>query len=229
MTIKSLKSVFTAAFAVAALTVVGTNVQAQNLLNNASFESAILGNEPATSANFSGFSIDDTDATSPLPTNSSGSALTGTMGVEASILGFDNGFVGIQQNFDNIIPGETYTYTINAATNGDPLGLNVEYRLEYLDATGAFAGGQFDNNIDITTDLSGTFSSFTQTSVAPANAVTGRAVLALQSFAAGDNNTGTVFLDDFSVTGNVATIPEPSSLSLLAAGLIGLVARRRRS
>ena len=228
MIIKRLKSILTMGLAVAALSVVGTNVHAQEQLGNGGFESPILGDQPATTGNFSAFSQDPANALIPLPTNSDENPLNGTQSVITQILGVDGSFVGIQQNVADIIVGETYTYTINARTDGNPLGLSAEYRIEYLDDAGGFVVDQFANNIAITDGLSDTYASFTQSSVAPAGATTARAVFALQSFGGGDNN-GTVFLDDISLTGAVAAIPEPSSMGLMVAGLVGLVARRRRS
>jgi hypothetical protein len=51
-----------------------------------------------------------------------------------------------------------------------------------------------------------------------------RVVYAIQTFSGGPTNNGTVFVDDMSVV----MIPEPASIALVGAGMLGLVAFRRR-
>ncbi len=197
------------------------NVSAQELIENGGFESPLLAPNLSVEGNFSGFAGGGVaepilDATAP---NSGASHLSIVFNGE------DNSFAGVQQVVDNIVQGATYTFDIAARTVGT-FGLNAEFRIEYLDAAGNFVGDQFATNQDITTGLSDTYANFSNVSTAPTGATSLRAVFAAQSFGAG-NNIGTVFADDFSLTGPVA-VPEPSSLCLLSVAMVGLASRRRR-
>ena len=188
-------------------------LNAASLLANTGFETPIVSG--AGSGNWGTFS-----GSGPAePTVGTVNPNSGSQHVNMTIAGNDNAFTGIQQNFDNIIVGNDYTFSFSALRSG-ALGLNAEFRIEWLDVGGAFVGGQFDNNQDITTSLTESYTLFSQTRTAPAGAVSGRAVIALQSFGAGDNN-GIVFIDDADVDGVV--IPEPVSYTHLTLPTILLV------
>ena len=107
-------------------------------------------------------------------------------------------------------------------------GINAEFRIEYLDSADNFIGGQFVNNVDISSSLTDSYQLFSQNSVAPVGATRLTAVVAVQSIGTGDgsnDNTGAIDVDNFSVT----IVPEPTSLGLLGLAVTGLVIRRRRS
>lgn len=130
--------------------------------------------------------------------------LTGSTHGVASITGDDNSFAGFQQQVDNIVPGEDYTFTFNARSEGPNLGgIDAEFRIEFIDANGNFAEDQFTNNAPVV--VTDTYESFTQTNTAPASAVGLRAVIAVQSFGAGvdASNTGSLFIDDTSIIGSL--------------------------
>lgn len=223
MIIKKLNSVLTIGMAVAAMAFVGPNVQAQNLLGNGGFESELGPDDSVPTDTFATFT-----GGPERPSLSTVAPNSGTQHLTAQILGVDATFVGIQQGIDNIIAGEEYTFSFFARGDG-PVDLNAEFRIEYLNELGEFAEDQFTNNQDIAPALTDTYAEFSQTNTAPEGAVSARAIFALATFNAG-TDTGTVFLDDASFTGVVsAAVPEPSSLGLMAAGLIGLATRRRRS
>lgn len=204
------------------------SAQATELLENNGFESALAAPEMSLEGNFSPFAGSAGGPAPGFPTTDTINPNACTSHLVASILGEDNAFAGIQQTFSDFVEGETYTYSLFARADG-ALGINAEFRIEWLQADGAtFVGGQFDNNVDITgaLGLSNAYQQFSQSDVAPAGAAFGRAVFAVQSFGGGDNN-GTVFVDDVSVDG-LQAIPEPASAGVIALCLAGFVSRRRR-
>lgn len=216
---KNSRVLLAAAFAIGML---ATAAQAEiALIENGGFESALEAPEINPVGNWSAFSggpaFPDLDTTNPL---------SGASHLSIIIDGQDNSFAGVQQSEENIIGGEDYTFTINAIAVG-ALGANTEFRLEWFNSLGEFAVDQFTTNTDITAGLTTTeYNEFSLTATAPADAVSLRAVIASQSFTAGDNFS-TVFIDDASVIGPSA-VPEPTSAGLVALCLTGLVARRRR-
>ena len=132
--------------------------------------------------------------------------MTGTTHGVAFIGGDDNSFAGFAQQVDNIIPGEPYTFSLNARSLGVNLeGIDAEFRIEYIDINGNFAENQFTNNTPlVVTDM---YASFTQTNIAPPGAVALRAVIAVQSFGGGadgsNSNSGALFIDDTSIMGSL--------------------------
>ena len=124
----------------------------------------------------------------------------------AQIRGDENAFAGFVQQIDNIVPGEDYTFSFSARSEGVDLeGINAEFRIEYVDAQGVFVIGQFANNAEIV--ATDTYTSFTQTNTAPLGAVNLRAVIAIQSFGGGadgsNSNNGALFIDDTSIIGSL--------------------------
>ena len=139
-----------------------------------------------------------TDTTAPL---------TGATHGVASIVGDDNSFAGFVQQVDNIIAGEDYTFAFNARSDGPNLGgIDAEFRIEFLDVNGTFVEDQFTNNAPVV--VTDTYSQFTQTHTAPADATSLRAVIAVQSFGAGvdASNTGALFIDDTSIMGSLPAV-----------------------
>ena len=212
--ITSSLAAFTAIFA----TCDGLN--AASLLGNSGFESPLLaGGADATTGNWSAFT-----GGPDFPDVSTAAPFAGTQHLSASIQGADATFVGIQQNFDNLVIGTDYTFSLQARGDG-AIGLGAEFRIEWLDAAGGFVVDQFANNVDFSANLTDTYQLFTQTSAAPVGAEAGRAVFALQTFGGG-TDTGTVFLDNADVDG--LAVPEPTAGLLCALTGLGLVLRRRR-
>lgn len=173
------------------------------LLSNPSFEDPVGESGDQTPGQWNPFDNGGntsafTDTTAPL---------TGATHGVASILGDDNSFAGFQQQVDNIIPGEDYTFSFNARSEGPNLGgIDAEFRIEYLDANGTFVEGQFTNNAPVV--VTDTYAEFSQTNTAPDGATSLRAVIAVQSFGGGvdPSNTGTLFIDDTSVMGSLPEV-----------------------
>ena len=219
---------FATCFAAVAAIALVSNVQGQNLLGNSSFESPLLPlAAPSVNGNFAPFtgSSGGPIPVDPVPTTTN--PLTGAQSLEIAFAGEGAAFSGVQQSVFGLAAGTPVTLTVNAVSDGGNLGVNAEFRIEYLDAVGGFlGGGQFANNDDFTNSLSNTFTTFTQTSLVPAGTFETRAVLAGQSFGGGvegsTDDIGTVFFDDINL------VPEPSALGMLALGIAGVASRRRR-
>ena len=144
-----------------------------------------------------GNTLGTTDTTAPL---------TGATHGVASISGDENSFAGFVQQVDNIIPGEPYTFSLNARSDGVDLeGIDAEFRLEFIDANGGFVEDQFTNNAPLV--VTDTYAPFTQTHIAPPGSVSLRAVIAVQSFGGGadgsNSNSGGLFIDDTSIMGSL--------------------------
>ncbi len=172
------------------------------LVSNPSFEDPIGASGETTPGQWNPF--DNGGNTSG--TTGTTAPLTGSSHGVASILGDENSFAGFVQQVDNIVPGEDYTFSFNARSEGANLaGIDAEFRIEFLDINGTFLGGQFTNNVDF--DPTDTYGLVTQTRTAPATTVSLRAVIAVQSFGAGDDgsnsNTGALFIDDTSIVGSL--------------------------
>ena len=222
----------TAAFALCAI--VSTSHAQVQLLSNTDFETAFDGNLIGNWGTFEG----DASGANPPPTPALSTvfALSGAQSVNLAITGQNDAFAGVQQDVTTgFSVGDQLELSINALLDGVS-GTGAEFRVEFLDAAGAFIGGQFDFNNDISGGLvDQEFTSFTNTNspiTVPTGTVTVRTVLAVQSFgggADGDTDNSSVFFDDVTLTNLSVAVPEPASLSLVALGLVGLVARRRRN
>ena len=171
--------------------------------SNPSFEDPIGASGEETPGQWNPFDNDGntsafTDTVAPL---------TGATHGVASIAGDDNSFAGFQQQIDNIVPGEDYTFSFSGRSEGPNLGgIDAEFRIEFLDVNGVFAEDQFTNNAPVV--VTDTYSQFTQTNTAPAGATSLRAVIAVQSFGAGvdASNTGALFIDDTSIMGSLLAV-----------------------
>ncbi len=172
------------------------------LVSNPSFEDPIGASGEQTPGQWNPF--DNGGTTSG--TTATTAPLTGSSHGVASILGDENSFAGFVQQVDDIVPGEDYTFSFNARSEGVNLaGIDAEFRLEFLDVNGAFVGGQFDNNEGIAPTDS--YAQFMQTRTAPTGASSLRAVIAVQSFGGGadgsNSNSGSLFIDDTSIIGSL--------------------------
>lgn len=218
---KFIGKAFLASVCALAMLAVSPAVNADELLSNGGFESAIEGPNTGVAGNWNWFVLGaDTTSSASIETIA---PLSGVSHLDLIMAGTDNSFVGVQQSHVGVAEGTDYTFSFNARTDGNALGIGAEFRIEWLDTDGNFVGDQFANNEVITGSLTDSYQLFTQTRVAPTDAAEVRVVFALQSFGGGDN-TGRVYLDDASLIG----VPEPSSAIVLAMGVVGLVTRRRR-
>ncbi|MEO1496496.1 MAG: hypothetical protein AAFV43_05040 [Planctomycetota bacterium] len=197
-----------------------------NLLSNASFESQIdySGTDPNNWLPFFGGGSQGT--TSTVDAGYTGVVMPSDGVNHLSMINAtaQDGFSGILQSFP-AVEGLDYTFAFEAKANG-AYNIASEYRIEWLDAAGGFVGGQFDLNTGFTPTA--TYATQSITATAPAGAVTGTAVIAIQTFipappgGAGDF-FGDLFVDNASVTSN---IPEPSAAVLGLLGIAGLARRR---
>jgi hypothetical protein len=145
---------------------------------------------------------------------------SGTGDAHLGITAVNNTFAGVFQDA-NVTAGQTYTFSgWHKSANLNPADYVTEVRIEWRSASAEVSRDQI---LPIAT---GQYTQFSLTKPAPAGAVFGRVVYAIQTFSdTGTTNTGNVFLDDFSM----AQVPEPSTLALLGLGGMALLRARRRS
>lgn len=200
-----------------AIVVVASPAMAQNLFKNPGFEDPITSDGPPFDDNWEGFSGGGT-ATSG---NSSAEPRTGAMHLALTIDNSNNNFAGAFQDVA-VSPGQLVTFGGWNKTISSPLDLGAEFRIEWRSASAEVS--RTPNSIPtITSD----YTPFSLTATVPAGAIVGRFVYAIQTFGPEPTNTGTVYVDDMSVT----VVPEPASAGLIGAGALGLLAlaRRKRS
>jgi hypothetical protein len=196
---------------------VSSRASAQNLLVNPSFEDPITFDGAPFVGFWEGFSGGDAPVTASAG-NSAASPRTGAMNVDLTIGGSINNFAGVFQDVA-ASPGVEYTYSGWHRTPSSPLDVVSEIRIEWKLADGS-GNGSTGNLFPV---APAQYAQFTMNGTAPANTAFARVVYAIQTFTDGASHTGTVYIDDFSMT----VVPEPSSLGLLALGAVGLIRRRR--
>lgn len=151
--------------------------------------------------------------------------LSGLVHGQIEIAGEGNSFAGLQQE-TAVTVGDSYTFSFFGEQDAG-LDVGVEFRIEWRDAANVeIPGTRVDQGINFA-GFGTSYSQFSVSGTAPAGAVTGRAVIALQSFQGGTQ--GLVRIDDTSFLGPAAAIPEPTALAMLGLGGLGLAVRRRRS
>ena len=203
----------------------GAGAHAQNLLNNAGFESP-LGFDFSNPSNWNGFfggpagtflqAFNDTGAA---PRSGAQALVTTIRGVQGTTQGFE-AFTGHVQIVNGITPGTEYQLEVWARTN--PLINNgAEMRVEWQTAGGVEISRL---NLPIQALLSPSYQRFSFSDIAPAGASRAAIVFAIQSFV----NDG--IIADTSVAWDDAdfrVIPAPGAVSLAAVGLIAGLRRRR--
>ena len=206
-------------FMLVAAVLLASSANAQStveLFSNNDFEGPFGGGDVVNEANWHEFNNGAGTGAGTSTTN----PLSGATHGQIEIAGAANSFAGLQQQAA-VTAGDTYTFSFFAEEDAG-LDVGIEYRIEWLNA----AGGEVSRDQLTATTFGTPYSQFTVGGVAPAGAVVGRAVIALQSFQGGTQ--GLVRIDDTSFTGPAA-IPEPTALAMLGLGGLGLVVRRRRS
>ncbi len=215
---------FTVALAVVALAVSAKSASA-NLFNNASFESVLEYGDPSLPNWFAFFGAGSTGTFSTVDAGYSGTIMPSDGAHHLSIAndGTAAGFSGVQQSVP-VTAGIDYTFAFDAKSNsGAPFPMGAEFRIEWLDGGGNFVGGQFDNNQSIAGSLTTSYQPFSQTHTAPVGAVSGRGVIAVETFSA-SGTPGNLFVDASSFT----AIPEPGTIALAGLGVIAMLGGRRR-
>lgn len=214
----------TSTASILALAAITSAASAQNLLNNAGFESD-LGFDFSNVTNWNGFFggsagtfLEAFNWTGATP-NSGDKALVTTIRVGTSTNNGFDGFTGHVQTVFGITGGAQYQLSVFARANP---GINnaAEYRVEWFDAGNGFIS---TSNQAIQSSLTAEYQQFSYSEFAPANAAIAKVVFAVQSFANNGSPADTsVAWDDASLT----LIPAPSATAALA--LSGLLAARRR-
>jgi hypothetical protein len=207
-----------AALAIAAIANTGTQVSAQNLLVDPSFEGTITYDGPPFIGFWEGFS------SSPGVTSGAGfgtgAARTGSQQTTLFIDNASNQFAGVFQDV-LVSAGTPVTFAI---WHEDVLGSNgqgIEMRMEYRNSA---SNVEISRTVNATpVSLGADYEKFSITGIVPTAADTVRAVYAIQSF--GGVKSQRIYLDDASLT---KVVPEPTSLYLLVIGIAGLAAAANR-
>ena len=212
---------FAASFAALAVMAFASSAYAQiELGTNLGFEDPILVGDPFlpdAAPGWYGF-------TGPGATgvgNSTADPFEGASNADIVIDDTNGSFAGIQQRID-AVPGEDYSFSFFAQDAPGLFDVGIEYRIEWRGAdNGEISRAQLTD-----TTFGADYTQFTVGGVAPEGTVALNAVIALQSFQGGA--TGTVNIDNTSIVGPGAAVPEPGSIALLGLAACGLVVRRRR-
>lgn len=210
---KSLQTVALAALV--AFAMFASRASAQNLLANPGFEDPITFDGPPFIGSWEGFNGGAGSSAS----NSTASPRTGAQNADLSITGVANTFAGVFQDV-LVTAGQPLTVGGWQRTPGAFDVVN-EVRIEWRNSV---SNTEISRTANQSPALTGQYAQFSYTFTAPAGADTARFVYAIQSFGGGAAHVGTVYLDDM-----FATVPEPASLSLLGAGALLIIRRRRHT
>lgn len=192
----------------------GGQALAVNFFANPSFEEPITYDGPPFVGSWEGFSGGGT----AVAAISTANPLSGAQHLDLSILGSNNNFAGVFQDVIGLTPGNSVTFSGNHALGG-AADVVVEFRVEWRNTV---SNAEISRTQLTTAPTSTAYEPFSLTDTVPAGADSGRFVYAIQTFTnAGSTDTGTIYLDDFSV------VPEPTSALLAAAGLAAMIRRRR--
>lgn len=209
---------------IAAVLAIGGTAGAQNLLNNAGFESE-LGFDFSNLSNWNGFFGAPPETFLEAFNTTGAPAFEGAQALELTIqgAGTSNGndsFTGHVQIVSGLTGGEPYELSMWARNNNSNLDGVLEWRVEWQDAGGVEISRE---QIEVASLLTDTYQNFSFESLAPAGATQAAIVVAVATGAdLGFVYDHSVLVDDTSLT----LVPAPASAALL--GLGGLAALRRR-
>jgi len=150
--------------------------------------------------------------------NSADSPRTGAQSLKLVINGGANDFAGAFQDVA-VTPGQQLTWSGFHRTSSSPLDVVSEIRIEWKLADGG-NNGATPNQLPV---APAQYTQFSMLGTAPANTAFARVVYAIQTFTDGASHTGTVYVDDASLT----VVPEPASLSMIGLGALATLRRRR--
>ena len=190
---------------------------AQNLLVNPGFEDPITFDGAPFVGSWEGFQGGDAPVTAAAST-STDSPRTGAQSLKLVICGSINNFAGAFQDVA-ALPGDEFTFSGFHRSPSSPLHVVSEIRIEWKLANGN-GNGATPNQSPVATDA---YAPFSINGIAPPNTAFARVVYAIQTFTDGQTHTGTVYVDDASMT----LVPEPTSLSMLGIGAAAILRRRR--
>jgi len=212
-----MKSFLVRTCAVVALTSLAAGGASAASLANGSFEDPITTDGPPFVGSWEGFN----GGAGSQAANSTAMPRTGAQSLALSIANTNDTFAGVFQDVTNLTPGTPVTLSGYHATPTNPLGVGVEFRIEWRNSAGNTEVSRTPNSTTVPTAA---YSPFTLSSIVPAGADTARVVYAIQSFGAEPGNTGVVYVDD------VSFVPEPSAAALGFAALgLSCLRRRRRA
>ncbi|MEM7577198.1 MAG: PEP-CTERM sorting domain-containing protein [Planctomycetota bacterium] len=215
----SLKTLAVSACFVAAAS--WTATASANLLTNPGFESPVEFDFSNTD-NWNGFFGGPADAQLLANNDTGAPAFNGNAALEIQLNGTQagngtNAFVGHVQNVSGLTGETDYTLSTWARNLGSSLTGNVEFRIEFQDASGTEISRDQANLEDVLTD---TYQLFSRTVTTPAGTTQASVVFAVASFNQDVPHSNAVAFDD------VSLVPEPATAALL--GLGGLAMLRRR-
>jgi hypothetical protein len=187
-----------------------------NLLANPGFEDPITSDGAPFVGSWEGFSA----GAGAQAINSMAMPRSGAQHADLSIFNVNNSFAGVFQDVPNLVAGMTGVFGGWHKTPSDPFDVGAEIRIEWRNSVSDMEISRTPNLTPVPTDQ---YRPFSLTAMVPAGADTARVVYAIQTFGPQPTNNGTVFLDDM-----YFVIPEPTALSLLAFGSMGLAAVRRQ-